>query len=221
MSDLNRPFLAWCVAGLYRLCSMTWRVRFVGRQVLDEALAQGPVVVALWHGEQAALLHAHRGLGIVGLASQSRDGDLLAKVIARLGYGVIRGSSSRGGVSAIRQALRAVASGASPALAIDGPRGPAGVPQLGALHLSARTSRPVVYMVSQVSHAIRLRTWDAFVVPLPFARIEIAYGLLAPPARDRSSVADAAERLKAHMGGLSAQFSRPSSPQPDAPVSAA
>jgi len=207
------------VSGLYRAWSTTWRLRWKDRQILEQALAEGPAVIAIWHGEQALLLHAHGHMGFVGLASRSRDGALLAGVLKRLGYGVIRGSSSRGGLAALRAALRSVASGASPAFAVDGPRGPAHVPQLGALHLAARTGRPVIYMVAHASMAVRLRSWDGFVLPLPGAAVTIGYGRMAPPAKDRAAVEAAAEELRVRMEALAARLSLPC-PELEAPASA-
>jgi lysophospholipid acyltransferase (LPLAT)-like uncharacterized protein len=144
----------------------------------------------------------------------------LAGVIAHLGYGVIRGSSSRGGVGALRSAIRSIGEGRSPALAVDGPRGPALVPQLGALHLAARTQRPVVFMVAHAALAIRLSSWDRFVLPLPGARVVIGYGRMDAPAKDRPSVEAAARDLGRRMEGLSLRLSPLSSASDEAPASA-
>jgi lysophospholipid acyltransferase (LPLAT)-like uncharacterized protein len=220
MQASSRSWLAASVAMVYRAWSATWRVRFVDRHLLEDALGQGPAVIAIWHGEQAPLLHAHGHMGIDGMASQSPDGALLAGIIARLGYGVIRGSSSRGGVGALRVAMRAIDAGRSPALAVDGPRGPFHVAQLGALHLSARTGRPVIYMVARASRALRMRTWDRFVLPLPFSRIVIGYGRMSPPAKDKPSVEAAAAELGERMSGLGLRLSPLSSASNGGPASA-
>jgi lysophospholipid acyltransferase (LPLAT)-like uncharacterized protein len=193
----------------------------VDRQTLVQSLEEGPAIIAIFHGDQAPLLHAHGRLGIVGMASQSRDGELLAQLIRRLGYGVIRGSTSRGGMGALRAALRCVEDGQSPALAVDGPRGPARVPQLGALHLAARTQCPVVYMVAHASWALRLRSWDRFVVPLPGAAVTIGYGRMDPPSTDRASVEAAAEELRERMEDLAARLTGRPLSQLDGPASVA
>jgi len=152
------------------------------------------------------------------MASASRDGELLAQVIERMGFGVIRGSTSRGAVGALRASLRAMDSGVSPALALDGPRGPAHVPQLGAAHLAARTQRPVIYMVAHTTWAVRLRSWDRFVVPLPGAVVTIGYGRMDPPASDKAAVRAASVDLGRRMEALAVRISR-SCPQIEAPAS--
>jgi len=219
-SQSTRPrWVSRLLASVYRALSATWRVRSVDRDILEQTLEEGPAIIAIWHGEQAPLLHAHGFMGIDGVASKSRDGEVLAQVLERLGYGVIRGSSSRGGLGAIRGAMRAISSGRSPALAVDGPRGPAHVPSLGALHLAARTVRPVVYMVAHTTWAVRLNTWDRFVLPLPGARITIGYGRMAPPDAGRAAVVAAADELQRRMEALARRLSPRSSPQVDVPAS--
>ena len=90
---LKAQFLACLVMALRR----TWRVRYHCPEVFDEAVDRGGAVIAFWHGEQLPLVPIHATARVAGLASLSRDGSLLAGVISRLGYTVVRGSSSRGG----------------------------------------------------------------------------------------------------------------------------
>ena len=89
--------LAGLIAGLVVVLRWTWRVRFHDRDVLDRAQLRGAVVLACWHGELAAMVPNHDPSRIVGLTSLSADGTLAALVLGHLGYGVVRGSSSRGG----------------------------------------------------------------------------------------------------------------------------
>lgn len=187
----------------YRALASTWCYRFVGRETLDAALAEGPAVLAFWHGEQMAMVRAHAGMGLLGLASTSPDGELLARVIASLGYRVARGSTTRGGAAALRECRRLLqAEGLSPALAVDGPRGPRHHVHPGALLLSAETGRPVVFGVSRARPAVHLPSWDRFVVPAPFARIAVAYGRMDPTEPGRASVEDAARALGDRMESL-------------------
>lgn len=165
--------LAPLIALLVRALAWSWRVDRAPWPV------EGPCVVAFLHGHLLPMVALHRGRGLVGLASRSHDGALVAAVLGALRYPVIRGSTSSGGVEALRTAERAIASGGSPAFAVDGPRGPAGVVQPGAEMLSRRTGVPVVYGVV-VARGARLPTWDHFLVPWPFARVHIRYGVRRP-----------------------------------------
>lgn len=136
-------------------------------------------MLAFLHGEQLPMIALHRGRGIVGMASRSKDGALVAGVLTALGYDVVRGSSSRGGADAILESLMALRGGRCPALAVDGPRGPAGSVQPGAEALARAADVPV--LIGRVRAAgWRARSWDRFLVPWPFARVEVCYGVWRP-----------------------------------------
>ena len=96
------PLAPIALSGLFRLLAATWRVRFQGRGLLLEIMDRGPSVLAFWHGEQLAMIAAHQRLGILSMISRSRDGELVGRVVAGLGFGVVRGSSSRGGGEALQ-----------------------------------------------------------------------------------------------------------------------
>ncbi len=191
----------WLLAGLIRLLASTWRVEGEGRAPLEQLLERGPVVIALLHGQLLPLAALHRGLPLVGLVSRSRDGQLATDLARRLGYGTIRGSTSRGALGAAREAGRTVGEGLSPVFAVDGPRGPAGVPQGGALLVARARGVPVVWARAEARPAWRLRSWDRFSVPLPFARVTLRYGELAPPAPGREALEQARQGLATALQG--------------------
>jgi lysophospholipid acyltransferase (LPLAT)-like uncharacterized protein len=193
--------IAWAV----RLLAWTWRVERRDARLLHEALARGPVVAALFHEDQLPLVALHRGLGIAGMASMSADGELLAAVVGRLGYPTVRGSSSRGGVSAGLGALRELLrGGASIAVAVDGPRGPRRQVQPGVVALSAMSTRPIVLFAVRARPAWRARSWDRFLLPLPFARVQLRYDALPSPPPGRQERARAAAALELRMRALAA-----------------
>jgi len=189
------------IAAAVRLLAATWRVVRVGREELDAALADGPVVFAFRHGEQLAVLGTHAGLPVTALASRSRDGELAARVIERLGFEAIRGSSSRGGLAALAAGRRVLRGGRSLALTVDGPRGPAGEPKPGAAALSRMARAPLCWVKVEVSRAVRLKSWDRFLIPLPFARITVRTGVL-PPTQDVEAGTDALRRALVDGRGL-------------------
>jgi lysophospholipid acyltransferase (LPLAT)-like uncharacterized protein len=194
---VRQALLALTVPELFRLWSDTWRIRYENPEVRDQVLASGPALLAFWHGEQMAMIKAHAHRGFVGLASLSLDGELLAQVIARFGYEVVRGSSSRGGASAVRQCIRVLEHGKSPALAVDGPRGPRHVPHPGVVAIAMRTARPILFGVAKASRAWTLGSWDRFEVPLPATEIRIRYGVLAPPTDRARGIEELAQRMEA------------------------
>lgn len=174
--DFTSALLGWMSALLVRALAFTWRVE------REPWPVEGPSVVAFWHAELVPMVALHRaprrtgGAGLVGLASQSSDGEVVASALKSLGYGVIRGSSSRGGASALRAAIRALSMGQSPAFAVDGPRGPAGVAQPGAEALANRAGVPIVWGRVE-ARGWRARSWDRTLVPWPFAKVRVRYGV--------------------------------------------
>jgi len=134
-----------------------------------------PRLYAFWHAQMIPAMVAHRGSGIAVLISAHRDGELIARVAARFGIEAIRGSTSRGGAGALRAIERALADGQPVAITPDGPRGPAEVFQAGALIAAQRMAVPVVLGAIVPTRSWRLNTWDRFIVPKPFAEIQVAY----------------------------------------------
>ncbi len=153
--------------------------------VLDPALRLDdprPFVYAFWHGQQLALMRWRMRGRTTALVSRSRDGELLATALARVGVASERGSSSRGGAAGLRAIVRRLREGLDAAFALDGPRGPAFVVRsesggVGAA-LAARLSGGVVvpFAAACARRHVLARTWDRFELPLPFTRVAVAVG---------------------------------------------
>ena len=135
-----------------------------------------PVIYTLWHGRLLPLGFLHRGQGVIGLASRSADGEYIARALMHWGFGVIRGSSSKGGDTAFREMIRALRSGRSIAITPDGPRGPRQQLKPGVLQLAQVTGVPLVPVAAAATRAWWFESWDRFLVPQPFARVSVDYG---------------------------------------------
>lgn len=167
--------------------------------------AQRPIIYALWHGQLlmipwlgARLRRTAGARPARVLASRSRDGELVTRYVQQFGIEVVRGSSSRGGLGALRALLTALRAGEDVVVVPDGPRGPRQHAQPGVVALAALSGVPIVPLGFAASPAWRLSTWDAFVVPLPFARAVATIGSPFVVARD----ADRARALKDLEGAL-------------------
>jgi hypothetical protein len=164
-----------------RLLAVTWRVREHNGAVYRTALAAGQrVIYTLWHGELLPLLWHHRGQGVVVVISEHRDGEIIARIAEGFGFATVRGSTSRGANRALIGLVRAVESGRSAAVTPDGPRGPAHVFAPGAAIAAQRTGVPIIPVRVDASRSWRLKSWDRFLIPKPFARIDVHYGALTP-----------------------------------------
>lgn len=165
---------------LVRLLGSTWRIRRVHGERFDAALASGdPVVFALWHGQMLPLLYQHRRQGVAVLISEHNDGEIIARIAEHLGFGTIRGSTSRGASRALIAMARHLREGGTIAITPDGPRGPARSFAAGALAAAQRAGATVMPVGVSVSRAWRLRSWDGFLIPKPFSRVTFAYGMAA------------------------------------------
>ena len=171
-------------AALLRLLGATWRINAIGDAEYEAALAGERCVYALWHARLLPLVFVHRGRGAAVLVSRHRDGELIARIVERLGFVTGRGSSTRGGEEGLRDMLEWAEKGRRLAITPDGPRGPAARVKPGLVFLASRTGFPIVPVASAARPAWRLRSWDGFRVPRPFARVLVAYGSPIPVAPD-------------------------------------
>ena len=161
---------------LLRVLYSTWRVREINDAGWRTLRAQQrPFIFALWHGQLLPLVVQHRSQGIRILSSEHRDGELIAQIAERLGLASIRGSTTRGAARALLAMCDALVSGHEVAVTPDGPRGPARSFASGAIVAAHRSGAPIVAIGVSVSSAWHLRSWDAFMIPKPFARVTIAY----------------------------------------------
>jgi lysophospholipid acyltransferase (LPLAT)-like uncharacterized protein len=156
------------------LFSRLVRVRIVG---LEKADICPNAIFAHWHGDELALLPHFGKYGLTIMVSLSKDGERMAQAAASLGYRIIRGSSRRGGASALHSLIKEVKSGKRAVLAVDGPRGPRGVCKPGIVMLSQKTGAPLFPAgVAVSSRYVFQKTWNQVYIPLPFARQVIFFG---------------------------------------------
>lgn len=176
----------------------TLRFDVEGAEPLRRLRAAGqPVIFALWHSRLLPLIHLHRNEGVVALVSKHRDGEYIARVMQRRGFGTARGSSTRGGVHGMRQLIRVARSGRDLAITPDGPRGPARVLKMGAITVARVGRLPIIPVTAGCSRSWRAGSWDRFMVPKPFARIEVRY---APPVHvPRDADEGELERLRQEL----------------------
>jgi lysophospholipid acyltransferase (LPLAT)-like uncharacterized protein len=185
--------VSFVAAWFIRLLRVTVRLRHHG----DERLRQWEqgeqrFILAFWHRHLLLMPYAYRGRRISVLVSQSGDGELIARTVARLGIDSSRGSSSRGGIAGMRSILRKAAEGWDIAFTPDGPRGPASEVQPGVILAAASTGLPIVPVAVAASRAKRLHSWDRFLVPLPLSTVHFVYGEpLAIPRRGDLGAAEA------------------------------
>jgi len=185
--------LSFLASSFIRFLRLTWCVRLEGIHLLP---AGRPLVFCFWHGVQAGLFAYARPGRVAVMSSLSRDGELQARILQRLGFAVFRGSSSRSGASGLKGLIGALRSGMDAAFAVDGPRGPLHEVKPGALLAARAAGGLIVPITARSSRAFIFdRAWDRYALPRPFAAVTIAAGTPLDPMH--TSTADLARALLA------------------------
>jgi lysophospholipid acyltransferase (LPLAT)-like uncharacterized protein len=162
---------------LIQLLGRTWRWEVHGLEHFQRLDRDGvPVIYAFWHGRILPATFFWRNRGIVVLTSENRDGEYIAHVIHRFGYGSSRGSTSRGAVKGTIGLIRTLKQKTHVAFTVDGPRGPRYQVQQGVTWLAGYSQRPILPFHIEARRARKLRSWDRFQIPLPFSRVRIEVG---------------------------------------------
>ena len=170
------------VVGYYLLQMWARTIRF---EIDDRAAVVGTpaeprYIGALWHNRLLLLPHVIRTFlpqrKGAALISASRDGALLADLVQRFGFDVVRGSSSRKGVAAMLQLADVMANGRDAVITPDGPRGPAYEIGPGIVFLAQKSGAAVVPINMEYSGCWRLKSWDRFILPRPFSTVRVVLG---------------------------------------------
>ena len=133
-------------------------------------------IFAFWHGRILPATLFWKNRGIVVITSQNFDGEWIAGILHRFGFGTARGSTSRGGARALVQLRRTLADGRPAAFTVDGPRGPARVVQPGVAFLAGATGHPILPYHIEAARSWTLRSWDRTQIPKPFSTVALVIG---------------------------------------------
>lgn len=197
-------------AVIIRALASTWRYRLTNTEPMRALRSRHqPFIFAFWHGTMLPLVWAHRKEGVPVVISEHRDGEIIAQIIERFGFRTIRGSSTRGAARALLAIVRELESGVEVAVTPDGPRGPARRFASGALVAAQRAGVPIVGVGVTASSAWRLNSWDRFMIPKPFSRVQIAYSLPTSVAASSAREAEGeAPRFESLLNGAIADAER-------------
>ncbi len=192
-----------CIAVLLRLFGWSWRVEVEGPDpTRPGAVPPGRASLgAVWHRNILIGAAVYRDRGFSVPISRSRDGDLIAAVIQRLGWAPPpRGSSSRGASSVLRQAIAQVRNGTTMAVLCDGPRGPARRVKTGVVAIAGDTGIPITPIAYSAKPCFCFPSWDGTRLPWPFARVVVRYGEAFPVAADLDD--DARQAAQERLGRI-------------------
>ena len=186
----------------------TYNWRVLGQHHLDVLTASGRApIYACWHGRVLSATLFFRDRGIVVITSENFDGEWIARVIGKFGYGTARGSSSRGGAKALVVLRRELREGHPVGFTLDGPRGPARVAQPGAVWLAGATGHPILPFHIEADRAWSAKSWDRHLIPKPGATLSVAIGEPMYVANKDDAVVEAARvELEVRLRSLEASL---------------
>ncbi|MCJ2163830.1 MULTISPECIES: lysophospholipid acyltransferase family protein [unclassified Pseudodesulfovibrio] len=211
--DKLSPFLAW----VFRMWSRTIRYEFFGNsQNLLEQKKQGQaLIIALWHGEIFPItgISEKANSNLVIFVSQSKDGEIIARVLEKLGHATVRGSSTRGGVKALLQAKRLmIKENRMAVFTIDGPKGPRHKAKDGIIFLAQRAEAKIIPVRAYpLRKKVFEKSWDRFIVPFPFTRCPLYIGdpmEVTTEKLDKEVLKRERARLEERMSSLGPQEKR-------------
>jgi lysophospholipid acyltransferase (LPLAT)-like uncharacterized protein len=162
---------------LLRILGWTNRKEYRGEEHPQQFWAQSQYfIIAFWH-QRLLMMPFLRHQGRVGmLISQHRDGEYIARAVESFGIDSVRGSTTRGGLSALRGMERFLRTGANVAITPDGPQGPKHIVQIGVIELARLTGAPILPVTYSASRKKIFGSWDNFILPLPFGKVVYIWG---------------------------------------------
>ncbi|MFA5073033.1 MAG: DUF374 domain-containing protein [Nitrospirota bacterium] len=185
--------IAWAILLLW---SKTIKFQFVNGKVPEPACTEEDnAIYAFWHGTMVLMCQAAQGSGILIPVSESRDGEIMARLLKNFGFAIVRGSSNRKGHKALRALISSMRKGKKVAIAVDGPRGPRHKVKIGTMFLAGVSKAPIipVEMAAKRSWVLQ-RTWDKLIFPVPFTTVVVVFG--EPVCVNSTSDADLAAGLE-------------------------
>lgn len=176
-SKLKYAIVANLISFYVRLCGFLTKYIRGGDKNAIEIDKRQRVIYAFWHNQQTFLLYPYRKQGkICVLVSMSKDGEYIARALPKFKMKAMRGSTTRGGYSALRGLMDISQAGYNPAITPDGPRGPIYKAHSGIIYLAQKTRLPIISAGVACSHKFAVNSWDKFQIPLPFGKCAIIYG---------------------------------------------
>lgn len=176
-SQLKYAIVANFISFYVRLCGFFTKYIRGGDKNAIEIDKRQRVIYAFWHNQQTFLLYPYRKQGkICVLVSMSKDGEYIARALPKFKMKAMRGSTTRGGYSALRGLMDISQAGYNPAITPDGPRGPIYKAHSGIIYLAQKTQLPIIPAGVASSHKFSVNSWDKFQIPLPFGKCAIIYG---------------------------------------------
>ena len=192
-------------AAFIYLITKTIRISIQNKEYAFKDNQMQKAVYVLWHNRLFLLTGAFCFKNLCALISQSKDGEIIARIAKVLGYQAIRGSASRGGAQAVLSMLKQQHNMSGIVLTVDGSRGPRYEVKPGAIYLASKTGLPIIPVSYTASRKKELNSWDRFIVPLPFSKATISFAkpIFVPGDVDKEKIDEYVNKVKQELSYIS------------------
>ena len=205
-----KRFLAWnsppVIALFIRSLALTLRFRLEDPDGILPKDPGQPRIFAFWHNRILMMPYLYErfcpGRRMLMLVSRSRDGEFITRIMNRFGIDGVRGSSSKGGLGALREMVRELEKNNARDIGItpDGPRGPKGKVQDGVLAVAEASGRPIIPVTTHLSRKWELPSWDRFQIPQPGSLCRVLVGPSVPAPKEASDFDGIRGKLEKTLG---------------------
>ena len=184
---MKEKILSILIYIIFRIYSFSFRYKLIYTNPEDKKIFEKDLhtkeahednlIYAFFHQQELCLFPFFAGKNIVAMVSQSKDGEIMGRVLKMFGYKLVRGSSSRRAVAAFIECLKLVKKGHKVTMAVDGPRGPIYKVKDGVPTLSKKSGKKIVPLAAkpQKAHSFQ-KAWNKILLPFPFSKINIYIG---------------------------------------------
>ena len=189
---------------LINMLGLTWRVKYEGDpEVYPQRYKTSKKIYCFWHNRILGLAFTQKKRNVGILISSHFDGEIIARIVKRMGYYPLRGSSTRGGATGLLSMLKNEAV-RHLAITADGPRGPKGEVKPGVVYLASKSQLPVIPVSFDASNKWVLSSWDNFQIPKPFSKVVVRMGkpINIDKVSDDTQTKEHARRLADAINGL-------------------
>ena len=179
----------------------------IGPSIRSFAECRGQKIYIFWHEYILFPLYLRGHCNMAMLLSRHRDAEMLSHAAYHLGFDFVRGSTNRGGVTAIR-GLLAKSRTMHLTITPDGPRGPRRRLAPGCVYLASKLELPLVVMGYGYDRPWRVRSsWDQFAIPRPYSRARAVPSgeIFVPPDLDREQLEHYRQRIEGLLNRLTAE----------------
>lgn len=165
---------------LFLFYSWTFRIKIENdKNWMDYRRNGGTVLLCTWHQQFFSAIRPFKNYKTFNpsiMISQSRDGEIVAKIASRNGWNPVRGSSSKGGMEALRKMITNLKESRLAAHIVDGPKGPSGIVKAGVIRLAYAANAAIVPFSVSAEKAWYFPSWDKFLLPKPFSNVFLRFG---------------------------------------------